>query len=196
MSRQSLHQWMFSTLDIIKKRYMSTHGQTRVVGIGELLHRTNHDIVVFCTAEELVLPSLRRLAHRMRRLVPPDKSMFFSGPGHYQPVAEAYAQKHGLQTISDFADPTMTEMATDAGPDVLHEYWRRMSQAYVRATRGPAYVLLPGDPAQGTSWFQGTIWDQVEYPFLQKIPVVTHIFRINPSMTPAQGLNIKTDLYI
>lgn len=147
----------------------------------------------FHTAEAtLVLPSIQRLTQHLRRVVPRDKSLFFSGPGDYEFKARLYAREHGLNVLVDFGDPIMAEMATDAGGDILKEYWYRVSVAYSEATSGTAYVLLPGEPeALGTTWYKGTIWDTVEWPVLQRSSAVTRILRINPSMTPAQGVNIK-----
>ena len=139
-----------------------------------------------------MLPTVQLLAHRMRRLARPDKSLFFSGPGDYEFTARLYAQEHDLNVLVDFTDPTLTEEATDVGGPVLTEYWRRVSQAYSEVTTGKAYLLLPGDPQTlGAAWYRGTIWDTVEWPILRDSSAVTQILRINPTMSPAQAINIK-----
>lgn len=131
------------------------------------------------------------MTHRLRRLLPPDKSVFHSGPGHsgYKLQGIYYAKEYGLKTIWDFGDPTMIEMAQDAG--MVHQYWRRMSAAYSLASSGRVWVVLPDEPSLGTSWFKGTIWDTIEWPILEKNPGVTNIFRVNPLTLPANGVDIK-----
>ena len=152
----------------------------------------------FCTlaaaasrSEPFALPSLQRMTHRLRRLVPPDKSVFHSGPGPsgYKLQGIYYAREYGLKTIWDYGDPTMIEMATDAGQ--LRKYWKLMSAAYSLASRGRVWVVLPDDPALGASWFKGTIWDTIEWPILEQNPAVTNVFRVNPLTLPADGVDIK-----
>jgi hypothetical protein len=87
--------------------------------INFIVHCANDDIVAFCTAQRaqpLVLPTIQHLTHRLRRLVPPDKSVFHSGPGRsgYKLQGIYYAKEYDLHTIWDFGDPVMIEMATDA----------------------------------------------------------------------------------
>lgn len=170
---------------------MSIHGQ--VSARDRSLHCTYRDNVAFCTAAgRFILPTVQFFAHRMRRMVVPDKNLFFSGPGDYEFKARIYAQQHDLRVLVDFMDPTITEEATDVGGDVLKEYWRRVSQAYSEVTVGKTYVLLPGDPQTlGATWYKGTIWDTVEWPILQENSAVSQILRINPTMSPAQGINLK-----
>jgi hypothetical protein len=123
--------------------------------------------------------------------VPPDKSVFHSGPGRsgYKLQGIYYAKEYDLHTIWDFGDPVMIEMATDAG--MLNQYWKRMSAAYSVASRGKVWVVLPDDPALGTSWFKGTIWDTIEWPIVEQNPAITNVFRVNPLTLPADGVDIK-----
>jgi hypothetical protein len=150
--------------------------------------------VAFCTAKAargLVLPTIPQLAQQMRHLVPPDKSLFYSGPGlsGYKPQAQYYSREYGFKTIWDVGDPANLEIAQDLGK--VNLYWKRMSAAYSVVSRGKVWVLLPDDPALGTSWFAGTIWDTLEWPILEQNTAVTEIFRVNPLTLPAEGINIK-----
>jgi hypothetical protein len=152
------------------------------------------DTVAYCTAAaSLVLPTIPNLTNQLKLVMPPDKSLFWSGPGpsSYTPYATFYAKHYNLKTTLDYGDREMIELATNAGKDVLDEYWRRMSSAFSRASKGKAYVILPGDPAEGTSWYKGTIWDTIEWPLLKKNPAITQIFRVNPKTPPTQGVTIK-----
>lgn len=168
---------------------MSTHG---LVGVKHKLHCTKHNDVAFCIAERFILPSLQFLVNRMKPLVQPGKSLFFSGPGDYEFKARLYAQKNGLKVLSELTDPAMTEAAADIGGPIEKEYWHLVSTAYSEVTTGPAYILLPGDPSiLGTTWFKGTIWDTIEWPILEKSSAVTGVFRLNPSMLLEQAVNIK-----
>jgi hypothetical protein len=140
----------------------------------------------------IVLPTIQRIVQRMRPIVRPNKNLFFSGPGDYEFAARLYASQHDLNTITDFSDPDVADMAAEAGGTVQKEYWHRLSVAYAEVTAGEAYVLLPGEPAiLRTNWYRGTIWDTVEWPILHGSRTVTRVLRVNPSMAPAQGLNIK-----
>ena len=138
-----------------------------------------------------MLPNSNFFFTRIKPLVVPNKSLFFSGPGDFKLTAKKYAVKYDLKVITDFADPTLTWEATDAGAEILHEYWRRLSLAYARASSGRAFVLLPDDPLLGTTWYKGTIWDEVEWPLLRKSSAISEILRTNTLLTPTQGLNIK-----
>jgi hypothetical protein len=146
-----------------------------------------------CTAKErFIVPTVQYFVNRMKNLVPPNKSLFFSGPGDYEFKARMYAHENGLNVLVDFTDPLMTEAASNAGGAVLKEYWHRVSEAYSEVTVGKTYVLLPGDPSiLKTTWQKGTIWDQVEWPVLEKNRYVPEVLRINPSMTLAEAINIK-----
>jgi hypothetical protein len=96
-----------------------------------------------CIAEGgFVLPTVQYLAHHMRCLVPPDKSLFFSGPRDYEFTAWMYAKEHDLHVLVDFMDPTMTEEATNVGGPVLKEYWCCMSQAYSEVTTRKANITV------------------------------------------------------
>jgi hypothetical protein len=127
----------------------------------------------------------------MKGLVQKDKNLFFSGPGDYEFKAQLYARANGLNVLVDVLDQEMTTIATDAGGQITKLYWNRVSQAFSEVTSGKAYALLPGDPALGTTWYKGTLWDQVEWPALVKNRYVPEVIRINPSILPGDGINIK-----
>lgn len=130
--------------------------------------------------------------NRMKGMVQKDKNLFFSGPGDYEFKARLYAQENGLNVLVDFLDQDMTTIATDVGGQTTKLYWNRVSQAFSEVTSGKAYALLPGDPKTlGTSWYKGTLWDTVEWPILVKNRYVPEVIRINPSMIPGDGVNIK-----
>lgn len=169
---------------------VTTTAALAVVDVLDARSNETYDVHPRATAGRFIFPTVQFFAHRMRRMVVPDKNLFFSGPGDYEFKARIYAQQHDLRVLVDFMDPTIT--STDIGGDVLKEYWRRVSQAYSEVTVGKTYVLLPGDPQTlGATWYKGTIWDTVEWPILQENSAVSQILRINPTMSPAQGINLK-----
>jgi hypothetical protein len=176
---------------------MPIHRQTQV-GHSVIEFIASYDIIAFCTATALVLPTVEFLTFHLRHLMQPNKSLFYSSIDLR--LARIYAEKNNLKILSDFGDPTVIEMATDEGLPYVVEYWKRMAAAYSQASRGRVYVLLPGDASTlGTEWYKGTIWDTIKWPILEKNSAVTGVFRIGPRNgvpgTPflhaEMGVNIK-----
>lgn len=142
----------------------------------------------------LQLPTIPDMTKRLGPLVLPDKSLYYSGPGpsSYTPRARIYAQRYNLKTVMDYGDPAVVELATNAGDIYVKEYWRRMSAAFSYATKGRAYVMLPGEPTLGVDWFKGTLWDTIEWPILEQNSAVQEILRLAPTGAPPEsGINIK-----
>jgi hypothetical protein len=141
-----------------------------------------------------VLPTIAQMTDRLIHLIPPHRSLFFDsgGPDSYIVLALWYSEYYGLSFILNFGDPVVMEKAKNVGgQDMLNEYWNRMYAAYAYASTGPAYVLLPGNPRLGTSWRAGTIWATVQWPILLQNTNVTHVTRVNSSISITEGQRIK-----
>ena len=141
---------------------------------GEKLSRT-------CTDVSQV-PSVEKIMEYLN--VPPNKAVFYAGPGGYhkksvdwieKKASQSSASDSGYKNWSDFWEDKslLGQYKGDAG--LLFD--TRASEAMAKLASGEVHVLLPSD-TKGTEWTKGTVWDVNEYPNLGA--AVTKIIRVNP----------------
>lgn len=111
--------------------------------------------------------------------IPPNKSLFFSGPGGYaaKAVMWAYNKKNGYRTLPSLWKDAKYPDQFIINHKIAEEFNARASQAMAEVSSGIVYVMLPSDTT-GTKWKKETVWNEFEWPNLGK--GVTKVIRVNP----------------
>ena len=136
----------------------------------------------------VTVPSIAEIVVEWKSKVQPGKELFYSLEKDGEKEAKAYALQHSLHTIWDHMDPKILKEGT---VQQTQEYFEYASTAYAQVVTGKAYVLLDGNPAKNPKvWQEGTIWDTVEWPELEKRSGV-EVYRVSPSTDPSEGVKIK-----
>ncbi|KAG5331660.1 hypothetical protein C0989_007640 [Termitomyces sp. Mn162] len=102
----------------------------------------------------------------------PDESLFYSGPNGYMRLADAQAKKMSKK-ILDMAWTDRDLLKTKR----KKTFWKNASQAFAELSSGMVYVLLPEDVGIN-NFHKGTIWEEVEWPTLEKNVHVTKVIKV------------------